>query len=401
MPFHRNCILCHFTWVTAQNLRYFSHVQKQSNKQQKVKQIMRCSIRTSGHQWENRSGHHRGKDICDSSSSDSHSKPKAIAMSHLILIWMTRTYLSHLSLFSLVEWQREHLAMTMRCPYILIFCSGSNKCTNRLCSFRKQGGPNLTHFDKANACKFCGCSADFVPCSASKVWEFNDCRQSVKVYHHGYHTCPVIAKPDVKEASDALKKKFFANSEMKPHKAVASIIIEAIKENRAWEDIDWLTEVWSIQIFKKDPLYIFDMNDSRFNSDRPTFVFSTSQEKMLLASKIQRNSKFLLEKEYCHFDGKYGKVRGMKTLTASVFHPLLGKMVRLGVMHCEYEDATNVALFWQLFNKALPAASENSLTTFQPYGYMMDESGAEWAGLQRECGEQEVEVAKSCQFHYK
>ena len=100
----------------------------------------------------------------------------------------------------------------------------------------------MTHFDKANACKFCGCSADFVPCSASKVWEFNDCRQSVKVYHHGYHTCPVIAKPDVKEASDALKKKFFANSEMKPHKAVASIIVEAIKENRAWEDIDWLTE---------------------------------------------------------------------------------------------------------------------------------------------------------------
>ena len=59
------------------------------------------------------------------------------------------------------------------------------------------------------------------------------------------------------------------------------------------------------------------MNDSRFNSDRPTFVFSTSQEKMLLASKIQRNSKFLLEKEYCHFDGKYGRVRGMKTFVAT------------------------------------------------------------------------------------
>ena len=40
------------------------------------------------------------------------------------------------------------------------------------------------------------------------------------------------------------------------------------------------------------------------------------------------------------------------------------------------------------------------MTTFQPYGYMMDEGGAEWVGLQKECGEQEVEVAKSCQFHY-
>ena len=210
----------------------------------------------------------------------------------------------------------------------------------------------------------------------------------------------VIAKPDVKEASDALKK-FFANPEMKPRKAVASIITEAIKENRAWEDIDCLMEglinpnlpknikqkvrkklhpeghsFEAVQLLKtrlnKTSLYIFDMNDSRFNSDRPTFVFSTSQEKMLLASKMQRNSKFLLEKEYCHFDGKHGTVRGMKTLTASVFRPLLGKMVRLVVMHCKYEDATNVALFWQLFNKALQAASGNPLTTFQPYGYMMD-----------------------------
>lgn len=107
------------------------------------------------------------------------------------------------------------------------------------CSFRKQGRPNLTHFD--NACKFCGNSVDFVPCSASKVWEFKDCCQSVKVYHHGYHTCPVIAQPDVKEASDALKK-FFANPEMKPRKAVASIITEAIKENHTWYDVECLTE---------------------------------------------------------------------------------------------------------------------------------------------------------------
>lgn len=67
----------------------------------------------------------------------------------------------------------------------------------------------------------------------------------------------------------------------------------------------------------------------------------------------------------------------MKTLTASVFHPLLGKMVHLAVMYCEHEDATNVALFWQLFNKALQAALENPLTTFQPYGYMMNETHQE------------------------
>ena len=34
-----------------------------------------------------------------------------------------------------------------------------------------------------------------------------------------------------------------------------------------------------------------DMNNAHFNNDRPTFVFSTSQEKM------HRNSQLLLEKD--------------------------------------------------------------------------------------------------------
>ncbi len=58
----------------------------------------------------------------------------------------------------------------------------------------------------------------------------------------------------------------------------------------------------------------------------------------------------------------------MKTLHASAFHPLLGKMVRLAVMHCERDDPTNGALFWNLFNRALQDATNNSTETFQQYG---------------------------------
>jgi len=86
----------------------------------------------------------------------------------------------------------------------------------------------------------------------------------------------------------------------------------------------------------------------------------------------------------------------MKTLTTHVFHPVLGKMMRLAVMPCEYENATNMALLWHLFNKALQAASNNPNVTFKPHGYMMDKGGAEWAGFERECGKDEVQLAKSC-----
>lgn len=310
-------------------------------------------------------------------------------------------------------------------------CAGSFKCTNSLCNFRKKWGPNVTHFNKNDQCKFCGMDGEFVPCSASKVWEFNDDRQTVKVYHHGLHTCPVIVKANSKAAADALKKKFDADPEMKPKKAVNSVITEAIKDGHDWDAIESLAESLldpslpknvkqkvrkelhpaghsfeAVQVLKtkldmKDPLYVFDMNDGRFNSDKPTFVFSTSKEKMNLAADMSRDGDLPFSREYCHFDGKHGRVHGMKTLTAGVFHPVLGKTVRLAVMHCEYENATNVALFWHLFNKALQAAANNPNVTFKPHGYMMDEGGAEWAGLERECGKEEVQLAKSCQFHFK
>lgn len=101
------------------------------------------------------------------------------------------------------------------------------------------------------------------------------------------------------------------------------------------------------------------------------------------------------------FDGKHGRVQGMKTLTASAFHSGKRRMIRLAVMHCENENELNVSLFWELFNKALKFATNDSSAVFKPYRYMMDEGGAEWAGLLKACGEEEVQHASSCQFHFK
>ena len=88
----------------------------------------------------------------------------------------------------------------------------------------------------------------------------------------------------------------------------------------------------------------------------------------------------------------------MKTLTASVFHPGIGKMVRLEVMHCENEDATNVALFWNLLSSAIKVATNNPNASFKPYGYMMDEGGAEWAGLERHADRKNCSFQRAVNF---
>lgn len=47
----------------------------------------------------------------------------------------------------------------------------------------------------------------------------------------------------------------------------------------------------------KDPLYVFNMNDGWFDSDKPTFVFSTSKEKMNLAAGMSHDGNLSLSRE--------------------------------------------------------------------------------------------------------
>ena len=161
--------------------------------------------------------------------------------------------------------------------------------------------------------------ADYFICKARKIWEFNDIRKTVTVFDYGFHTCPVVVKNNPTVAVDALKQKFKSNTTMKPQKAVNSLISEAIKKGQPWEDIETLTDnllspnlaknvkqkvrkelhpqghsFEAVQLLKtsldeKDPLYIFEINDNRFNNTKPTFVFCTSTEKMKLAATMARD----------------------------------------------------------------------------------------------------------------
>ena len=42
--------------------------------------------------------------------------------------------------------------------------------------------------------------------------------------------------------------------------------------------------------------------------------------------------------EYCFFDGKWKRCRGLVTLSASVYHPLLRKQITLATIEAESEN---------------------------------------------------------------
>ena len=69
-------------------------------------------------------------------------------------------------------------------------CSGSFRCNNQNCAFLKfYQEINCLQFNPANnTCSGCGEFDAFVECDAKKIWEFDESRKLVTVYHDGYHT---------------------------------------------------------------------------------------------------------------------------------------------------------------------------------------------------------------------
>ena len=311
-------------------------------------------------------------------------------------------------------------------------CKGSHSCVVMGCPFKVQYGViNTTQFDKKKngllECKGCGKIAQFIPCPARRYVSYG--KTSVKVYHCGRHTCPVI-KPRVKNR-EQVKQLLKDNPNMKPAELQSACIISAFRQQSDWRDIEKQAEAtldrqWisnekrkikndiepvghnfeAVVTFKqycdkKDEFYIYKVNDRRGNPDKPSFVFKTSKQKAKMALNINRESDHFLNNEFCFFDGKYKRCRGFVTLTSSVYHTLLRKQVTLAVMEAETEDTENVTLFWTLFNEVLKKVSGDKGKMFNPTGWCTDMAGANLAGLCNVYGDTAKYRIKSCEFHFK
>lgn len=102
----------------------------------------------------------------------------------------------------------------------------------------------------------------------------------------------------------------------------------------------------------------------------------------------------------CYFDGKVKRCKGFTSLTASVYHPALKKMVPLATMECQNEDSKTIHLFWTLFNEVLQKECGKSDYLFNPKGWCTDMAGANIEGLKRCFGSEAAERIKTCEFHF-
>jgi predicted nucleic acid-binding Zn finger protein len=144
------------------------------------------------------------------------------------------------------------------------------------------------------------------------------------------------------------------------------------------------------------------MNDRRGNPSKPSHVFKSSKLKAQFALNMDcATSKNKLSEEFCFFDGKVKRCRGLVSLTASVYHPVLKKLIPLATMECEGENSNTVQLFWECFNEILRKESGNNDYQFNPRGWITDMAGSNIEGLKRVFGSDVVGRIKSCEFHFK
>ena len=311
-------------------------------------------------------------------------------------------------------------------------CQGSFKCTNESCPFRVEFGVvNRTKVNKdkdgTTTCGICGRKTEYVPCPGRRYVRKG--KKSIKVFHWGNHTCPVISKPE--KPTTKIREMLEENPKLTPSEIQSSFIMASLRKGGDWNEVEkaanrlvdkkWIANekenikretrpygenfeavvTFKLYCDNQDELLIHKVNDRRGNPDFPSFVFKTSKERMKIALNMDREGEHFMREEYCYFDGKVKRCRNFVTLTASTYHPILKKQIPLAIMETEKEDSENIELFWTLFNTSIKKAAGDNTVFFNPTGWCTDMAGANMNGIERVFGKDALSRIKSCEFHFK
>lgn len=221
------------------------------------------------------------------------------------------------------------------------------------------------------SCRVCGEEMVYVACPARRYLKIG--KKNINVFHCGEHTCPIQEKASkpTERVEDILRK----NPEMKPSQVQSAFVLSALRSGEDWNKVvneasQILDKKWienrkqdlkktahpagenfeAVATFKEycdkeDQLLVFRINDRRCNPKLPSYVFKTSNVRMLIAENMNREGDHFMKDEYCYFDGKVKRCKNFVTLTASTYHPLLERQVVLAVMEAERELLKTLSYF--------------------------------------------------------
>ena len=164
----------------------------------------------------------------------------------------------------------------------------------------------------------------------------------------------------------------------------------------------------AVAIFKQacdkvDPFFIFEINDSRMNTD-PDFCFKTSRLACELGLLMDQENTLhnVLMDEDAYFDGAHNRCRDFISLALWVYHTSMRKLLKLACMKCRTESSKTVGMFFRISNKALMIASGKSTPyMFNPRNIMVGSAGNNYRGIKEVYGLSYMSnKIISCQWHF-
>ena len=264
-----------------------------------------------------------------------------------------------------------------------------------------------------------------------KMIQINQLEGVLNVYHLGEHTC--TPKGDRKANDDFILEQIQKFPNLPPK----HLQVHCIKQKVESADIRGAKEVTqkladstrirqlraelsepsqnvepnsfeAVAIFKQacdkvDPFFIFEINDSRMNTD-PYFCFKTSRlacELGLLMDQENTLHNALMDED-AYFDGAHNRCRDFISLALWVYHTSMRKLLKLACMECRTESSKTVGMFFRIWNKALMVASGKSTPyIFNPRNIMVDSAGSNYRGIKEVYGLSYMSnKIISCQWHF-
>ena len=118
-------------------------------------------------------------------------------------------------------------------------CYGSYRCKNDKCPFRTEYGViNKTQFKRnqygEEICRICESVGEYVPCTARRY--IRKGKKSVKVFHLGTHTCPLLSKPE--KPKQQVKEIFQKNPNLTPSEIQSSLAMSSLRKGEDWETVE-------------------------------------------------------------------------------------------------------------------------------------------------------------------
>ena len=321
-------------------------------------------------------------------------------------------------------------------------CRGNFCCYNPDCSFLRQtkGEANRISFKNhglrlVKSCTYCGRIARREGCGARKIAEYRDDLKQAIVHHFGTHRCKLL--PPTKQRKKEILRRLEEAGQKNPLMSARQFVHGQITEKMVKDDMrgarrdarlfadntfnqrcfaearadsdrvrdkhsfDAVATFKANKADKEDPFYVYRVHNGMGDGGED-YVFKSSRvAAQIMVDMDMDGEDNCLKGAVAFIDGAHSHCDGFISFVLWVYHPMMGRMLRLALMDIRAESTNALVIFWQVCNTMLQQHTGDKTYKFNPGFFYSDQAPANIRAIKEVFGE-EVSANRlaTCTWHF-